>query len=80
MDLNIDFETIYYNNKYTQNLPEWLQEIANHIGEKCKLVGDEEIYTLIGISETNEDYYYYVEDDNGNRHFDSCVGKIEFIE
>ena len=77
--MNIDYETIYYSNKYTKHLPRWLQEIAKNIGEKCKLATDDKIYTLIGISETNEDYYYYVEDNNGKRHFDSCVGKIEFI-
>ena len=80
MDLGIDYETIYYNDKYVKHLPEWLQEIAKHIGEKCKLVMDNKIYTLIGISETNEDYYYYVKDNNGNKHLSSCVGKIEFIE
>lgn len=80
MGLNIDFETIYYNNKYTKHLPEWLQEIANHIGERCKLVGHKEVYTLIGISETNEDYYYCIKDSNGNKHLSSCVSKIEFIK
>lgn len=80
MNLNIDYETIYYNDKYVKHLPQRLQEIAKHIGEKCKLIMDDEIYTLIGISETNEDYYYCIKDSNGNKHLSSCVGKIEFIE
>ena len=56
MDLEINYETIYYNNKYTEHLPKWLREIVSHIGEKCKLVADSELYTLIDVSETTAKY------------------------
>lgn len=49
-----------------------------HIGEKYKDCRGKEV-TLIGMSETNEDYYYVVEDSNGQKLFKSCVGSLKEI-
>lgn len=65
-------------NGFGDDFPEWFREAGLHFGEKCRSM-DGEIYTLIGMSETFEDFYYLLEDSNGNKHAHSCVGKIEFV-
>lgn len=74
-------EDIYYsyNDAKDKLLPEWFKDYLKHIGEKYTNVVNKE-YTLIGMSETNEDYYYVGQDNKGNRVFESCVGKINFIK
>lgn len=58
--------------------PEWFREAGLHFGEKCRMA-DEKVYTLVGMSETFEDYYYIVKDENGKTIKHSCVGGITFI-
>lgn len=73
----IKWERIYesYDEVKDKNLPQWFKEYLLHIGEKYKtILGD--IFTLIGMSETNEDYYFITSDLKGNKSFISCVGKI----
>lgn len=60
------------------DFPEWFREMGNHFGEKCKVV-DGKTYTLVGMSETFEDYYYILQKEDGTKSYHSCVGKIEFI-
>ena len=60
------------------DFPEWFREAGRHFGEKCRMP-DDKVYTLIGMSETFEDYYYILQKEDGSRSYHSCVGSIEFI-
>lgn len=60
------------------DFPEWFQEMGNHFGRKCVSI-DGETYTLVGMSETFDDYYYILQREDGSKKYHSCVGKIEFI-
>lgn len=64
---------------FGNDFPEWFREAGKHFGQKCKVPCDDKIYTLIGMSETFEDYYYIVVDENGKKHYHTGVGKVEFI-
>ena len=80
-DEYIKWEKIYssYNEiKDRGDLPDWFKNYMSHIGEKYKDCREKEV-TLIGMSETNEDYYYVVEDSNGEKLFESCVGPLKGI-
>lgn len=35
---------------------------------------DDKVYTLVGMSETFEDYYYILQKEDGSRSYHSCVG------
>lgn len=61
---------------HISELPNWFKELGNHFGEKCKTDGGEG--RLIGISYTNENYYYLVERNSKVWH-DSAAGKIKFV-
>lgn len=61
---------------FGNDFPEWFRKAGLHFGEKCKMV-DKEVYTLVGMSETFEDYI--VKDENGRTFKHSCVGGITFI-
>lgn len=77
----IKWEKIYssYNEiKNREDLPDWFKNYMSHIGEKYKDYRGKEV-TLIGMSETNEDYYYVVEDSNDKKLFESCVGPLKRI-
>lgn len=65
-------------NGFGDDFPKWFQEAGNNFGKKC-IAPDNEIYTLIGMSETFEDYYYILQDDEGKKHFHTCVGGIKYI-
>lgn len=60
------------------DFPEWFREMGNHFGKKC-ISMDGEIYTLVGMSETFEDYYYILQKEDGTKSHHSCVGRVEFI-
>lgn len=47
-------------------------------GKKCVSM-DGETYTLVGMSETFEDYYYILQKEDGTKSHHSCVGRVEFI-
>lgn len=42
-------------------------------------LGGKEI-TLIGMSETNEDYYFVTRDSDGKESYESCVGNLDLLE
>lgn len=78
--LNITWEKIYtsYDEvKSRKDLPLWFKESLKNIGKKYRTIAN--TGTLIGMSETNEDYYYVFKRDNNTRYFESCVGKITEI-
>lgn len=80
-DEYIKWEKIYssYNEiRDREDLPDWFKNYISHIGEKYKDCRGKEV-TLIGMSETNEDYYYVIEDSNGEKLFESCVGSLKGI-
>lgn len=54
------------------------REMGNHFGKKC-ISMDGKIYTLVGMSETFEDYYYILQKEDGAKSCHSCVGRVEFI-
>lgn len=58
--------------------PEWMKEIAKHFGEQVETKGHKGI--LLGISYTYMDYYYIIQTPDGKKHYDSCVGHIEYLE
>lgn len=62
---------------FGNDFPHWFREAGNHFGEKVRM-DDENEYTLIGMSYTYIDYYYVVQDKEGNKHGFSCVGHIEY--
>ena len=35
---------------------------------------------FIGILVTHEDFYYILMDDEGNKYYESCVGRLEFLK
>lgn len=59
--------------------PEHIKKLGEFFGRKVKCYQKDEIFTLIGVSSTCEDYYYILKDENGEIFFESCVGKIELI-
>lgn len=63
---------------FGNDFPKWFREMGLHFGEKCRMADGKE-YTLIGMSETFEDYYYIVEDEKGNKSYHTGVGNIDFI-
>lgn len=63
---------------FGDDFPEWFKEMGNHFGQKCVSM-DRETYTLVGMSETFEDYYYILQREDGSKCYHSCVGKIDFI-
>lgn len=65
-------------NGFGKDFPTWFREAGLHFGEKCKMP-DDKVYTLVGMSETFEDYYYIVVDEDGKKSYHTCVGKIEFL-
>lgn len=62
------------------DFPSWFKEYGRHFGEKYKLPFSNIEATLVGMSYTDEDYYYVLKDDNGKRYFESCVGRIDPIK
>lgn len=70
--------TSYDEVKDREDLPEWFKQCLHHVGEKYKNSGNE-VFTLKGMSETNEDYYYYGTKENGEEYFDTCVDKVKRV-
>lgn len=62
---------------FGNDFPEWFREMGNCFGKKCT-IADGKVYTLIGMSETFEDYYYILEGEDGRKTYKSCVGKVDF--
>lgn len=60
------------------DFPKWFREMGKHFGKKCVSM-DGETYTLVGMSETFEDYYYILQKEDGTKSHHSCVGRVEFI-
>lgn len=50
-----------------------------HLFKKAKCFGSR-VGILLGILVTQEDYYYILMDNYGNKWYESCVGKLEFIK
>lgn len=75
----IKWEKIYssYNEiKDREDLPDWYKEFATHIGNSFKDWRGKEV-TLIGLSETNEDYYFVTKDSDGKKSYESCTINLE---
>jgi hypothetical protein len=63
----IKWEKIYssYNEvKDREDLPDWYKDFTK-----------KEV-ALVGMSETNEDYYFVVKDSNDKESYESCVGDL----
>lgn len=61
-----------------KDFPEWFREMGKHFGKKCVSI-DNEQYTLVGMSETFEDYYYILQREDGSKCHHTCVGKLKFL-
>lgn len=69
-------EKIYSSyNEVREDLPEWFKNFAAQYKD-CR--GKE--ITLIGMSETNEDYYFVTRDSDGKESYESCVGNLDPLE
>ena len=80
--MDIKWEKSYssYNEvKDREDLPEWFKDFTAHIGDKYKDFRGKEV-TLIGMSETNEDYYFVIRDSDGKESYESCVGNLYPLE
>ena len=76
-DSYIQWETIYESYDEAKNisyLPNWFKEFLKNIGTKYKTEFGRK-GTLIGMSETNEDFYYVLKDSN-EEFFETCVSKL----
>lgn len=65
-------------NGFGNEFPKWFKEAGLNFGKKCLV--DNKIGTLIGMSETFDDYYYILQMEDGSKRAYSCVGKLKFIE
>lgn len=63
---------------FGKDFPEWFRECGKHFGRQVKTFTGK-VYTLIGMSYTYMDYYYLLEDKEGKRVEESCVGKITYL-
>ena len=73
-----DFEDIP-DDKWHTNLRSLAGKCKAHLFQYAKGYGNK-IGRFIGILYTQEDYYYILMDDNGNKWYESCVGKLEFLK
>ena len=77
--LGIEYENIYSSYDEVKNnskLPEWLKEtLKSDIGKRYTCVPGYDAI-LVGMSETNEDYYYVLQKDDGKRVFITCCSKL----
>lgn len=77
----LDGENLFNNNikdATGEDFPEWFRKTGRHFGEKVEIEGEK--YTLIGMSYTYRDYYYLLQDLNGNKTACSCVARINYLE
>lgn len=75
-----DFNDAELNRMYSStNLKVLAGKCKAHLFQKAKGYGSK-IGRFIGILVTQEDYYYILMDDKGNKWYESCVGKIEFLK
>lgn len=78
--MNGSYEIIYrsYDDMVTHpELPDWFVEFGKNIGKRYKTsIGRPIEATLIGMSETEEDFYYVLKLDNGKTVFETCVSKL----
>lgn len=61
------------------NLPDFLQKCMNLIGSSCMLKAFKGMCTFKGIAQSSEDYYYIIEDKEGEIHYISTIVDITFI-
>ena len=73
-----DFETLTDENKYI-NLRSLAGKCKAHLFQKAKGYGSKTGY-FIGILYTHEDLYYILMDNNGNKWYETCCGKLEFLK
>lgn len=65
--------------KYYNNLILILNTLYLHQGET--MIYDEDSEGILeGIEITEEDYYYIMSDENGLKHYETCVGKLRTKE
>ena len=82
-NIDIEYENIYSSYEEVKNnsiLPEWFKKhLKTDIGKRyTDNLGHNGF--LVGISETNEDYYYVLQKDNGKRLFLTCCSKLTELE
>lgn len=79
--LGITFEKEYYSIDQCRNgLPQWFYDMMKNVGKKCIVCGQHKALIFLGMSETNEDYYYILKDTDGRKILSSAVGMIKFVE
>lgn len=73
-----DFDKKELERTHSHNLELLKTRCKLHLFQKVKCFGNK-IGTFLGILVTHEDYYYILMDDYGNKWYESCIGKLEFI-
>lgn len=74
-----DFDERELERTHSHNLRLLKTRCDLHLYQKAKGFGSR-IGRFLGILVTHEDYYYILMDEYGNKWYESCVGKIEFIK
>lgn len=65
--------------EHSHNLRILASRCKVHLFQKAKGFGSK-VGTFLGILVTHEDYYYILMDKWGNKWYESCVGKLEFMK
>lgn len=63
-----------------KKLPDFLKECMNYLGKLCLCYPSKKPYIFRGVAESDEDYYYIVEDNEGEIHYVACIIELEFSE
>jgi hypothetical protein len=75
-----DFDNKELDRLGSNNLKLLAKRCELHIFQKAKSQYGRRIGTFLGILVTHEDYYYILMDEYGNKWYETCVGKLEFIK
>lgn len=63
----------------SENLKSLASECKTHLFQYAKTYNNK-TGRFIGILVTHEDFYYILMDDEGNKYYESCVGRLEFLK
>lgn len=74
----------FRSNKIRKNsqvkMPAYILEGLNHIGEPCLFPSLKESHIFRGVAKTDEDFYYIVEDTEGETHYITRLMELKFYE
>ena len=74
-----DFDQAEIDRSQSVNLNLIAKEVKSHLSKAVKRSFKDDTYILRGMELTQEDYYYILEDQNGKRCYETCVGGLNYI-